>query len=209
MCGQQAIRRPRRLPVPTAPRNERRQSQPDARERRYATWRRYRRRHATRRRPRLSSPAQSTACPPAPRPSRPHPRRRPRRRRGSRPCLRRRARTRRPARPPRAIGRARIESPGRTTATTSGNADKRCRQDATPIAVPAPTPWDVAGSGVSSLAPPKRAPRPAASRIPTKGMLEPRAVASSFLKQPELAVLHDDQHACAVVHAIVIGRPTC
>jgi tartrate/fumarate subfamily iron-sulfur-dependent hydro-lyase beta chain len=58
-------------------------------------------------------------------------------------------------------------SPGRTTATASVDAATRCSAAATPSGVPAATPCDACGSGAASLSPPKRTPRPAASRMPT------------------------------------------
>src|SRR5438874_4490320 len=87
-------------------------------------------------------------------------------------------------------------SSGRTTATTSGNAASRWRAEAAPMHSPP-------GSTDRSLSPPKRSPRPAASRMPTTGA----ALAStpSLRQQPELAVLHRDEHACPLIHPVVIG----
>ena len=88
---------------------------------------------------------------------------------------------------------ASTSSSGRTTAITESTAATRFLQAAMPTGVPS-------GSGAASLPPPKRDALPAASRMPTIGCLR------SFRQQPELAVLDDDQHACALVHAVVVGR---
>ena len=167
-CAERTDLRLRRRSAPRVP-HRRRRKPTDGRARRCATGR-FPHPQSARRQPAPRSQARSTACRQAPRSSR---RRPPRPQRRTQACAH-------PLVGPRALDDpapaerswlARIESPGRTTATTSGSADSRCRQDATPMAVPAVTPWDVVGSGESSFAPPKRAPCPAASRMPVTCMM--------------------------------------
>ena len=95
-----------------------------------------------------------------------------------------------------------------------GNASTQMPAAATPSGVPRSA--VAPGIGASSLSPPKRAPRPAASRMPTMRIgcaMTPSAAALAGAdasrysgSKPELAVLDGDQHPRALVHAVVIRR---
>ena len=144
----------------------------------------------------------STACRRARRSSRPRRRWPRRRRRGSRPCLRPRARSARPARPPhRARRRARRRPAARRRSPAGPRSSKspaRGHADRSPR---------VADKRARSLSPPKRAPR--RRRAGWRDALGPVALRTPdalLRQQPEPAVAHDDRHACALVHAVVVGR---
>ena len=180
------------------------------------------------------SPARSTACRRARR-SQPSASARPqRRRRGSRPCLRRRADTRRRARRCPRARRCSSESPGRTTAMTSLSAAIRCSADAAPTGVPAADAVGrgrqrrqqlgaaearAAAGGeqdaddaslTRSLQTVARHAAMALS-VATRSLADApcgpgHRPARSLGQQPELAVAHDDEHARALVHAVVVRR---
>ncbi len=151
-----------------------------------------------------SSPAGSTACRRARRSSPASPATRAPRRRGSRPCRRRRGRTRRRAPPPPPAPRPAPRRPDGRRRCTSGTAATRFRHAATPTASPAAAP----GSAASSLSPPKRV-AAARGEQDADDAHAARPAGGSLRQQPELPVLHRDQHARALVHAVVVGRATC
>ena len=181
---------PRRRRAPRARRNTPRQSRPDVPAAPHGTARRRARPRPPPPRPGRSSPAGSTACRRArpPSPLRPFVAVTPHARLAPMPSSASAQRTTRaPAAPSAAASAA---SSGRTTATTRGSAARRLRQAVAPThsrAGPVPE-----ASGTSSLSPPKRTPRPAASRMPTMpgvagALIAKRECASRESSRPPVA----------------------